>query len=83
MRTQLSNEVVDVINDFGPKLYEDFNEVSIVLVYHEASTYSKFEYRHECCPPQAYPPLVENLAYGEEQVVLVLSMLKVWVSFIP
>lgn len=26
MRTQLSNEVVDVINDFGPKLYEDFNE---------------------------------------------------------
>lgn len=27
MRTQLSNEVVDVINDFGPKLYSGFNEV--------------------------------------------------------
>lgn len=27
MRLQLSNEVADLINDFGPKLYEDFNEV--------------------------------------------------------
>ncbi|KAK0214270.1 glycerol-3-phosphate O-acyltransferase [Armillaria nabsnona] len=30
MRTQLSNEVVDVINDFGPKLYEDFNETRML-----------------------------------------------------
>lgn len=29
MRVQLSNEVADVINDFGPKLYEDFSEVCI------------------------------------------------------
>ena len=27
MRVQLSNEVADLINDFGPTLYEDFNEV--------------------------------------------------------
>ncbi|KAG6832389.1 hypothetical protein H0H92_002657 [Tricholoma furcatifolium] len=27
-REELSNEVVDLINDFGPKLYEDFNEAS-------------------------------------------------------
>lgn len=26
-RVQLSNEVADLISDFGPKLYEDFNEV--------------------------------------------------------
>lgn len=28
MRTRLSNEVVDVINEFGPKLYDDFDQVS-------------------------------------------------------
>lgn len=28
MRVQLANEVAAVINEFGPKLYEDFNQVS-------------------------------------------------------
>lgn len=28
MRMQLSNELVEVINEFGPQLYEDFDEVS-------------------------------------------------------
>jgi len=28
MRMRLSNEVVDVINEFGPKLYDDFDQVS-------------------------------------------------------
>lgn len=27
MRVQLSNEVAALINNFGPQLYEDFNEV--------------------------------------------------------
>lgn len=27
MRVKLSNELVEVINEFGPQLYEDFNEV--------------------------------------------------------
>ena len=27
MRVQLSNEVAGLINNFGPQLYEDFNEV--------------------------------------------------------
>lgn len=31
MRVQLSNEVADLINDFGPTLYEDFNEWRILL----------------------------------------------------
>jgi glycerol-3-phosphate O-acyltransferase/dihydroxyacetone phosphate acyltransferase len=26
-REQLSNEVADVINEFGPRLYDDFDEV--------------------------------------------------------
>ncbi|KAJ3725989.1 glycerol-3-phosphate O-acyltransferase [Lentinula raphanica] len=30
MREQLSNEVADVINDFGPRLYEDFNQWRIL-----------------------------------------------------
>jgi glycerol-3-phosphate O-acyltransferase/dihydroxyacetone phosphate acyltransferase len=29
---QLSNEVADLINDFGPTLYEDFNEVRSWLI---------------------------------------------------
>lgn len=28
MRIRLSNELSDVINEFGPKVFEDFNEVS-------------------------------------------------------
>jgi glycerol-3-phosphate O-acyltransferase/dihydroxyacetone phosphate acyltransferase len=32
MRVQLSNEVADLINDFGPTLYEDFNEVRSWLI---------------------------------------------------
>lgn len=35
MRVQLSNEVAELINDFGPTLYEDFNEVRF-LVDHAA-----------------------------------------------
>jgi glycerol-3-phosphate O-acyltransferase/dihydroxyacetone phosphate acyltransferase len=31
MRVQLANEVAAVINEFGPKLYEDFNQVQSYL----------------------------------------------------
>lgn len=27
MRLRLSNEVADVINEFGPKLFDDFDQV--------------------------------------------------------
>jgi glycerol-3-phosphate O-acyltransferase/dihydroxyacetone phosphate acyltransferase len=27
-REELANELTDVVNEFGPKLYEDFDEVS-------------------------------------------------------
>lgn len=29
MRLRLSNEVVDVINEFGPKLFDDFDQVCL------------------------------------------------------
>jgi hypothetical protein len=29
MRVKLSNDVSDLINDFGPTLYQDFNEVGL------------------------------------------------------
>ena len=29
MRVRLSNEVADLINDFGPKLHKEFNEVCL------------------------------------------------------
>lgn len=32
IREELSNEVADLINDFGPKLYEDFNEVLVIIL---------------------------------------------------
>ncbi|CAL1704818.1 unnamed protein product [Somion occarium] len=31
MRLRLSNELVDVINEFGPKIYENFNEFRILV----------------------------------------------------
>ena len=31
MRLQLSNEVAALINNFGPQLYEDFNEVRCLI----------------------------------------------------
>jgi hypothetical protein len=36
MRVQLSNEVADLINDFGPTLYEDFNEVRSLVNYNSS-----------------------------------------------
>jgi glycerol-3-phosphate O-acyltransferase/dihydroxyacetone phosphate acyltransferase len=35
MRASLANEVADVINEFGPKLYEDFDEVRSLRVGHQ------------------------------------------------
>jgi glycerol-3-phosphate O-acyltransferase / dihydroxyacetone phosphate acyltransferase len=32
MRQELSNELMEVINEFAPKLYKDFDQVS--FVYH-------------------------------------------------
>lgn len=32
MRRRLSNELVEIINEFGPKVFEDFDEVRGVYV---------------------------------------------------
>lgn len=33
-RAELANELVDVINTFGPKMYEDFDEVRALIFVH-------------------------------------------------
>lgn len=30
MRVQVTNELVEAVNEFGPKLYDDFDEVRIL-----------------------------------------------------
>ena len=30
MREKLANELADVINEYGPEVFEDFNEVNII-----------------------------------------------------
>ena len=31
-RQTLSNELMDIINEFGPKLFEDFDKVNVFLM---------------------------------------------------
>ena len=77
MRVQLSNEVADLINDFGPKLYEDFNEVSILVNCRCLST------EQEDSGAFSFLPLVYHrqagpLVCGVGRVALAQWMLKVW-----
>lgn len=33
MRVHLSNEVADLINEYGPKMYENFDEVCVLHLH--------------------------------------------------
>ena len=33
MREQVSNELVETINEFGPKMFEDFDEVRSIFLH--------------------------------------------------
>lgn len=84
MRVHLSNEVASVINDFGPKMYSDFDQVlsirwSLRFTVPLAETRLSGEF---LCPPPPRLLHLEHRAYGEERVPLVESMLKGWGSFI-
>jgi len=77
MRVQLSNEVAGLINDFGPTLYEDFNEVRSLVNYqssfaqeHGSGAYSFLL--------QVYRLRVGPLVCGVGRVVLELLMPKDW-----
>lgn len=76
MRVQLSNEVADLINDFGPELYEDFNEVSILVnggnLSIEQEDSGAFSFL-----PLVYRRQAGPLVYGVGRVAPVLWMLKV------
>jgi hypothetical protein len=76
MREQLSNEVAGVINDFGPKLYEDFNKVCNLP---QAFRPPNFCISGECYLLRVPLLQLEPLVCGAERVILELSMLKVWV----
>jgi hypothetical protein len=62
MRLRLSNEVADVINEFGPKIYDDFDQVGFsslsavvwVLILIVFSSVSWFQ---QVLPP---PPIRES-----------------------
>lgn len=74
-REHLSNEVAALINDFGPKLYDDFNEVSHLDTYvvhniHKFTSGASW-YHRPVSLPQA-----ESRACGEERVLQVPLMPK-------
>jgi hypothetical protein len=47
MREQLSNELASLINDFGPKIYSDFNEVRLLFISeHTDQTLDSREYSY-------------------------------------
>jgi hypothetical protein len=77
MRVQLSNEVAGLINNFGPELYEDFNEVCLHTkfplfgIFHVMSVSLAF-----WSPLLVLHLRAEILDYGVEQAALVPWMHK-------
>ena len=76
MREEVSNELAEVINEFGPQMFEDFNEVSVQLCIlgticlTSCSGASSFLQR-------AFQPLTKNhLVSGDARAELAESMLK-------
>ena len=75
MRIDLANQVASLINELGPKLYEDFNEVGYSFdlpLYRLTCPGSHEYYGHQQVPHLQVVPL----DYGEERAALVLWMLK-------
>jgi hypothetical protein len=77
MRIHLANEVAELINDFGPKVYENFDEVGSSSV---GSRYDlKFLHRLVfLCPLLRRLHLAVQQDYGDEPVAQAPWMLKGW-----
>ena len=56
MRSRLANELAETINEFGPKLYEDFNEVSSNPKTHACRYLSFCEQFRILVPSASAPP---------------------------
>jgi hypothetical protein len=82
MRLRLSNEVAAVINEFGPKLYDDFDEVCNL---YPRCFVANISMRHSFAflfHQLLHHLQLERQAYGDGEAERVLSMLKVIYSYI-
>jgi hypothetical protein len=59
MRVRLSNELVEVINEYGPKIYEDFNEVRSIHCLHASAPIKSPQFRI-MIPSASAPPSSGN-----------------------
>jgi hypothetical protein len=79
MRIDLSNQVASLINDFGPKLYDDFNEVCCFHGSSYISTYFLSLKSHEySCHLRVLLRQVGRLVCGEGRAVQALWTRKDW-----
>ncbi len=77
MRLHLANEVAKLINDFGPKVYENFDEVGSSSV--DSHFDLKFLRRRVfLCPRLRHLHLAVQQDYGDGSVVQAPWMLKGW-----
>ena len=74
MRVQLANEVASLINDFGPQLYDDFDQVSTFCFSIRKSSVSS---RHAFSYPRQRHLRPASLVCGAARAALEQWMLKV------
>ncbi len=77
MRVHLAGEVANLINDFGPKVYENFDEVPQVATSPRACSDVPYRLVLSFLLLQRRPLAVLQV-YGGVRAVLVLSMLRDW-----
>jgi len=77
MRIHLAGEVANLINDFGPKVYENFDEVPPVTTSPRACSDVSYRLVSSFLLLQRHPLAVLQV-YGDVRAVLVLSMLRDW-----
>jgi hypothetical protein len=81
-RINLANQVASLINDFGPKLYDDFDEVRcLVLGPILCLLFTFFRCRHVFCLRLVLLHLTDLRVYGEGKAVSAPLTPKVWDLF--
>lgn len=82
VREKLTNELTDVINEYGPEVFEDFNEVSTVPAECQDYSYIESSSSASWYHPLAYPLRADSKASGVARVATVPSMPRVTYSSI-